>query len=448
MLNQAKKRLLSPTVQLTRKLCTLSSLFPTPPTPSPTKEKNLTKSQAESSLFRSLAAINQNKNGGRIDEVLNEWISNEGKSCNKNDIVRSVYRLCSFKKFDHALQLLEWTEKRGLIVLTCREHAKSIDLIRKARGWEAAEKYFLDLPESAKKKSTYGALLQCYCCEKLTDKAMALFEKMQALNFPINTYDYCSLMNLRINLGEPEKVPLLEQEMKAKGIEPHVFVYKLLINAYSSLKDIKQVERVEEEVKIRSGFTPDWGFYSCLAAVYMEAGLVEKAELNLKEIEKQMRFDHRAYHSLLNMYAKLGKAEEVDRIWESLKSAFPRTTNLSYLTRLHALLRLEDMDEIKRCYEEWESSFTHYDVRLANVLIKSYIKQDMIEEAKAGLDQILEKGYEPNFVTYAQFVDYFMENNEKDLARKYLELGTPHVRSHEQVVYEKVKERVLSIVGK
>ncbi|KAF9605773.1 hypothetical protein IFM89_018439 [Coptis chinensis] len=334
-------------------------------------------------------------------------------------------------------QLLEWTEKRGLLRLSNREYAKCIDLVRKSRGVEAAEKYFTDLPNSAKNKSTYGALLHCFCCEEMTEKAMMLFGKMKELNFPINSFDYCSLMSLHLRLGQLEKVPLLHEEIKQKGIKPHLFHYKLLINSYASLKDVKSVEGVMEEIKMIKGITPDWAFYSNVAAIYVAAGYHEKAELTLKEIEISKLNDPKAFHFLLSIYASMGKVEEVNRVWQSLKSAFPKTSNLSYLTMLQTLSRLEYMGGLKRCFDEWELHCSSYDIRLANVLIKAYLKRNMTEEANSLLSHLLEKRYELNFRTYALFTEFYLMTHSMDLALKFMGLGTPYLRKSEREMYKK-----------
>ncbi|KAF5200021.1 Pentatricopeptide repeat-containing protein [Thalictrum thalictroides] len=435
----------SSVTELTRNLSTLVDLFKVTTDPKPISKKNRTRSplkerikpsEAATSLYRSLSVLENTENES-VDRVLNEWKSTQGISLNKDDILVSIDYLRSFNKFNLALQLLEWTEKRSLIWLSHREHAIYIVLLGKARGVEAAENYFADLPESAKRKSTYGALLHCYCSEKMTEKAIVICEKMHALNLPLNSFDYSSLMILHMKLGQPDKVPLLMKEMKEKGLKLHIYNYKLLINSYASLNDIDAVEKVEEEIKMVHSVIPEWDFFCNLAAIYVAAGLLEKAEMNLKKVEKLKLYDPKPFRFLLNLYASIGKPEEVYRVWQSLKSAFRKTNNLSYLTMLQVLSRLEDMDGLERCFEEWESHCLSYDVRLPNVLIKAYLKRDMIEEAKLLLDHTLKKGCEPNFATYVLFIDFFVKIHDMDLALNYMRVGSPYVRNTERRMYTK-----------
>lgn len=76
---------------------------------------------------------------------------------------------------------------------------------------------------------------------------------------------------------------------------------------------------------------------------------------------------------------------------------------MSYLVRLQSLAKLDDMDGIKNCFEEWESGCSTYDIRLLNVVINAYVRRGMIKEAiyitagehpKEGIrTQLLDHGY-------------------------------------------------------
>jgi pentatricopeptide repeat protein len=74
------------------------------------------------------------------------------------------------------MQLSEVMARRGMNP-TVSDQAIRLDLAAKSRCIAAAEKYFLDLPETFKNHLTYGALLNCYCKELMTEKAEALMQK-------------------------------------------------------------------------------------------------------------------------------------------------------------------------------------------------------------------------------------------------------------------------------
>ncbi|KAJ8565827.1 hypothetical protein K7X08_008403 [Anisodus acutangulus] len=140
------------------------------------------------------------------------------------------------------------------------------------------------------------------------------------------------------------------------------------MNSYSCLDDIG-VERVFEEIKQENAKECDWTTYSNLAVAYVKSGHNEKAVLALKKLEEEMGPRNRgAYHYLISLHSRMSNLGEVYRIWNSLKH-FLETTNTSYLVMLQSLSKLNDIDGLKKCYEEWKSNCSTYDMRLANNVI-------------------------------------------------------------------------------
>lgn len=167
-----------------------------------------------------------------------------------------------------------------------------------------------------------------------------------------------------------------------------------------------------------------------MAAVYAKYGLNEKAESALKKLEEEMGPRSRyAYHCLISLYAGTSNLDEVHRVWNSLKSGFPKMTNVSYRVMLHALDRLNDINGLKRCFEEWESSYSSYDIRLANVAISAYLKNDMIVEAESVLDEAIKRSEGPFFKAWDMFMMFFLKQHRVDSALKYMEAALGHPKS-------------------
>ncbi|TKY58679.1 Pentatricopeptide repeat-containing protein [Spatholobus suberectus] len=358
------------------------------------------------------------KDGGSqlsVRQNLNSFIKS-GKRVYKWEVGDTLKKLRRRNLYQPALKLSETMAKRNMNK-TVSDRAIHLDLLAKAQGITAAENYFVSLPESAKNHLCYGALLNCYCKELMTEKAEGLMEKMKELSLPLSSMPYNSLMTLYTKVGQPEKIPSIIQEMKASNIMLDCYTYNVWMRALAAVNDISGVERVHDEMKRDGRVTGDWTTYSNLAAIFVDAGLFDKAEVALKELEKRNAFkDLSAYQFLITLYGRTGNLYEVYRVWRSLRLAFPKTANISYLNMIQVLVNLKDLPGAEKCFREWECGCPTYDIRVANVLIGAYAKLDVLEKAEELKERARRRGAKPNAKTWEIFLDYHLQKGDFKLA--------------------------------
>nr|VDC91970.1 unnamed protein product [Brassica oleracea] len=366
------------------------------------------------SVYKKLS--NLGSRGGKMVETLNK-MTMEGIPIIKHDLVRYAKDLRKNRLPQRALEVFEWMEKKE-IAFTGSDHAIRLDLIAKTKGLEAAESYFNTLDPSSKNRSSYGSLLNCYCVERNEDKAKSHFNEMVDLNLVTNSLPFNNLMAMYLRLGQYDKVPSLVLEMKEKNISPCAITYSMWIQSCGSLNDLDGVEKVVEEMKDDSS----WDTFANLASIYAKAGLYGKAEAALKSLEEKMNPHKRdSYHFLISLYAGISNPSEVYRVWELLKKAHPNVNNSSSLAMIQALSRLNDFDGVKKVFKEWESTCWTYDMRVANVMISSYLKENMYEEAEAVFDGAVKKCKGQLSKARQLLMMYLLKNDQADLALKHLE---------------------------
>ncbi|CAA2969279.1 pentatricopeptide repeat-containing At1g60770 [Olea europaea subsp. europaea] len=113
---------------------------------------------------------------------------------------------------------------------------------------------------------------------------------------------YNSLMILYTKTGQAENVPAIIQEIKSCDIMPDSYTYNVWMRALASMNEISGVERLIDEMKRDGRVAGDWRTYSNLASVYADAGLFDKAEKALKELEKlNTTREHSAYPFLVTV---------------------------------------------------------------------------------------------------------------------------------------------------
>ena len=329
------------------------------------------------------------------------------------------------------MQIMEWMENRK-IFFTYADYASRLDLLSKTKGLAAAEDYFNNLSPSAKTRATYGSLLNCYCKENMEEKALALFQEMDDMNFASTYLAYNNIMSLFIRLGKPEKVPPLVDEMKKRSISPDTFTYNIWMQSYARLNNIDGAERVLEELTRENKDKLNWTTYSNLAVVYVKARLFEKAKLALKKLEEEMgSHDRQAYHFLISLYAGTNDLNEVNRVWNSLKSAFPKTINMSYLIMFKALVNLNDVGGFDICFKEWKSSCSSFDMRIANIAINAFLGWGMIKDAESTLHEAVERSSGPFFTALDAFMAHYLKDRKIDMALKYMEEAASEVKNNE-----------------
>ncbi|KAK9934605.1 hypothetical protein M0R45_021742 [Rubus argutus] len=136
------------------------------------------------------------------------------------------------------------------------------------------------------------------------------------------------------------------------------------MRALAAVNDISGVERVVDEMKRDGRVASDWTTYSNLASIYVDAGMPEKAENVLSELEKKNSHrDLSAFQFLITLYGRTGNLLEVHRVWRSLRLAFPKTANISYLNMVQVLVNLKDLPGAEKCFREWASRCSTYDIR-------------------------------------------------------------------------------------
>lgn len=318
--------------------------------------------------------------------------------------------------------------------LTVSDQAIHLDLIAKARGVSTAEEYFINLPESAKNHLTYGALLNCYCKELTTDKAESLMEKMKELKFASSPMAYNSLMTLYTKTNQPEKVPSIIQEMKTNDVLPDCYTYNVWMRALAAMNDISGVERVIEEMKRDGRVTADWTTYSNLASIYVDAGMFQKAEGSLKELEKRnVDDDLGGYQFLITLYGRTGNLVEVHRIWRSLKLAHPKMANISYLNMIQVLVNLKDLPGAEACFKDWESKCSTYDIRVVNAMIRAYAKEGMLDKAEAVKKLAKMRGARLNAKTWEIFMEYYLNKGDMKMAHWCADRAIKKGRSHGRI---------------
>ncbi|GLJ41045.1 hypothetical protein SUGI_0849740 [Cryptomeria japonica] len=313
-------------------------------------------------LYRRISRVGCNPS---VIPELQKWME-EGRRIKKFELQLIIKELRKYGRHAHALQISEWIVGRSEFTKGLSDHAVRLDLIAKVRGIASAESYFNSLPEIAKVEPTYGALLNSYVTANMTEKAEALMEKIEELGYARTSLPYNQLLTL----------------------------YK----------------------------KTDWSTYGNLANIYIKAGLSDKAQAMLQEMEMKInQWDRELFIYLITLYAGVGNKDGVNRMWQSLKSAFPKLTNMNFICMLDSLVKLDDLEGAEKLIEEWESAVVDYDFRVPNILLKAYVNNGLVEKAELFVELALDKQRKPICNTWEILAEGYLKTMQLDKATQAMD---------------------------
>ncbi|CAA0816529.1 Pentatricopeptide repeat-containing protein [Striga hermonthica] len=359
----------------------------------------------------------------RVPHVLNNWV-NQGNEVGRPDILNITNFLRNRKHFDAALQVFNWMESRNM-ELTNVEKAMLINLLHKTEGITSAENYFNTLQESGKTGKTYGALLSCYCQQKLVDKAVDTFDLMKSLNFT-TTLNYNNMLRLYYTTGKYENLFSLFQDMEDKNVPLDAYSYNMLINSHDALKNLDAIDSVVEKMKIKN-VPDDWFTLGNLATIYFNSGLPEKAKAYLDRMEKTRARPEKnlieACRIRIKLYSQMNDLQGVLRAWRALKLDIPKPNTMCYLFTLIGLAKVGDQEGLEKIFKEWEESKLSFDPKVPNVLLEYYLKRDMMDKANCLYANLVERKKIPNLRMLDSFAALSVRNGDVESGLKHLEMG-------------------------
>ncbi|KAI7743159.1 hypothetical protein M8C21_014195 [Ambrosia artemisiifolia] len=348
--------------------------------------------------------------------VLQNWVS-EGRKVSIYDVREVSKQLVERRRFKHALQVMMWMEGQDRFQISESDRALRLELTIKASTLQEAEDYFTKLPNIAAQKASYLHLLNSYVKERAVEKAELLMSKMNSLGANVTPHPFNSMMKLYIATSKFDLVLSTISHMKESKIPRNVLSYNLWMSACYEVYGVAHVDKVYNEMVHDKNVKIGWSSLCTLANIYMKAGLIEKANLALRDAENKLSsYNHFGYFFLITNYTSLKNKQGVVRVWEACKRIDRKLTCANYMCIMSCFVKLGDVEEAERIFVEWESQCVRYDVRVSNILLGAYVGDNLMEKAEALHAQTLEKGGCPNYKTWEILVEGYVRNGSMEKA--------------------------------
>ncbi|RZC91472.1 hypothetical protein C5167_027540 [Papaver somniferum] len=325
-----------------------------------------------------------------------------------------LHNLRKCKMYEFAYQLSNWLESKHLFI--CEEekdYATRLDLIAKRRGMALADKYMKNLiPETCKGETVYGTMLSNYVSVGDVKNAEQVFEKMRGLGFPVSGF-VCQQMILLYKKFDKRKVKSVLMLMEENDVKPTRFIYLLLIDLKGEANDIAGMEELVESLK-SDGLELDNYIRAVLARHYIAAGLDEKAGKILKEMEGEVLEENRGVcKGLLPLYAALGKADEVERIWKVCESDGRADDSLAAISAFGKVGRVEKAEEI---FEKRIKSGKNISSKVYTALMDVYIDHKLLTKGEDLVKRMASASHPINRFVWHTLVKLYVDAGEVEKA--------------------------------
>ncbi|XVE84906.1 hypothetical protein DITRI_Ditri17bG0049100 [Diplodiscus trichospermus] len=351
-----------------------------------------------------------------VNKALDKWLE-EGKDLSRAEISVAMLNLRNRRMYGRALQLSEWLEAKKQLDFIERDYASRLDLIAKVRGLQKAEYYIEKIPKSFRGEVIYRTLLaNCVVANNLK-KAEEVFNKMKDLEFPITSFA-CNQLLLLYKRLDKKKIADVLLLMEKENVKPTLFTYKILIDTKGLSNDITGMDQIVETMKAE-GIEPDIHVQSILARHYISGGLLEKAQEVLKEMEGvNVKENRRACCFLLPLYAELGKADEVERIWKVCES---NPHYEEYLAAIEAWGKLSKIKEAEAVFDRMLTTSKKLPARYYSTLLKVYSNHKMLQKGKDLVKRMADNGCQIGPLTWDALVKLYVEAGEVEKADAILQ---------------------------
>lgn len=373
--------------------------------------KRSSRKRADSELFKAI----MNGTGPTIYTALEKWVE-DGKELSREEISLTMINLRRRKIYLKALQLSEWLESKKHLEFVERDYASQLDLIAKLHGLHKAEVYIEKIPESFRGEIIYRTLLANCVTQNNLKKAEEIFNKMKDLEFPLTPFA-CNQLLLLYKRTDKKKIADVLLLMEQENVKPSPLTFKILIDVKGQSNDIDGMDQIVDQMRAE-GIEPDNYTKAVLVGHYISGGHDDKAKMLLKEMEGENLKENRwVCRLLLALYAKLGMADEVGRVWKVCET---RPSVEDCVAAIEAWGKLKKIDEAEAVFEvmarKWKLTSKN-----CSVLLNVYANNKMLTKGKDLIKRMAHKGCRIGPLTWNALVKLYVQAGEVEKADSVLQ---------------------------
>lgn len=365
-----------------------------------------------------------------IHKVMTKWVE-DGNEIYRPVMAATMIKLRKLRMYSKALQLSDWLQSNNNYEFTYRDYASRLDLISKLRGVQKAEDYLGQIPKSFRNEYVYRTLLANCVSQGNVNKAEKVFNQMKDLKLPLTSFA-CNQLLILYKRFDKKKIADILLLMEQENVKPSLFTYKILIDVKGQVNDISGMEKIVDTMKAE-GIDPDFPIKCILARHYASGGLQEKAEAVLKEMEGAHAKENRWVCTyLLPLYAGLGKADDVERIWQVCESN-PRLSEC--VAAIGAFGKLGRIEEAEAVFDMMAKKYNKLSSIHYSALLRVYAENKMLEKGKDVVKRMAESNCYIGPGVWDALVKLYVDAGEVEKADSILHKAVEQNKSRQKPLF-------------
>ncbi|KAG0542179.1 hypothetical protein BDA96_02G080700 [Sorghum bicolor] len=345
--------------------------------------------------------------------ILDTWLK-AGNRLESDQVNMALFHLRKQRMYNKALKFMEWIDRRKLLNFEERDYASHLDLVARNHGIEAAEKYIERVPEAFRSEVLYETLLVNCVCRDDAQKAEQVFNEIRELSLPL-TVSACNQMLLLYKRVSRNKVVDILKLMENENIKPSLFTYKLMIDLKGRSNDTLGMESVLNLMK-ENGFEPDFGIQTMVAKFYLSGDLAEKAEEVTNAMEVYVNANRHAIRALLDLYAILGRPDDVERIWNLCTE--PKLED--FLAAIKAWGKLGHIESAEETFDALVKTSPKLTSKYFNAMLYVYAENELLDKGKKFIERMSLDGCPSSPLTWDAVVKLYVNSGELAKADSFL----------------------------
>lgn len=281
----------------------------------------------------------------------------------------------------------------------------------KQRSWRVALDVFAAMKQVKGYKANvrlYSMMIRILAKANQPQRALQLFDEMQTVGIDPDVYVFTALLDAYGRSGMLEKAVSVFQKMKeTPPCKPNATTYGYMMAAYGRARQWEKIDALFCEMR-DIGLKSLRNTFNVVIGAYGKGGLWTKMEEALDAmVAAGCTPDTFTYNTMIDAYGKGSQYRSMERTFERMQSAGCPGDILTYSSLIHAYRKAGQFEKMEKILEQMQIAGCKPDVTAYSLLIDVYGKRGMLKKMEATLQEMQEAGCKANIVTYTGIMDAY-----------------------------------------